>query len=94
MADYDEELFNLVIEYDSEIEETAADIQNVEFEPLLKKICYCLECMLKYISANETRQKIYANMYKIFKYVAMLPSTQVKCERDFSKMKKRSRRNE
>lgn len=29
----------------------------------------------------------YANILKIYKYVATLPSTQEKCERDFSKLK-------
>lgn len=86
-SDYDEELFNFVIGEDSDIEEAAGNIPNIEFQPLNKKICYCLECMLKYICENEERKKKYANIYKIFKYAAILPSTQVKCERDFSKMK-------
>lgn len=30
---------------------------------------------------------MYENINKLYKYVALLPATQVKCERDFSKLK-------
>lgn len=87
LVNYDDELIKFLFENDSDIEETAADIQNIEFEPLNEKICYCLECILKYMNTDEERKKKYENIHKIFKYVAILPSTQVKCERDFSKLK-------
>lgn len=51
------------------------------------KKCGCIECILKYICSNEERMKTYAIILKLYKYVATLPSTQVKCERDFSKLK-------
>lgn len=81
LENYDDELMLFLYEDESDIKDTMANIQNVDFKPLNKISCYCFECMIRYISA------VFANIYKIFKYVAMLPSTQVKCERDFSKMK-------
>lgn len=85
--DYDEEFTNFVFDDESDIQETEADIRNVEFQPLNKKKCFCLECMMKYINQDGERKKEYGNINKIFKFIAILPSTQVKCERDFSKMK-------
>lgn len=85
--DFDQELINFVIEDETDIEETSANIQNIEFHHLNKKICYCCECVLKYINVDDARKKKYENIHKIYQYVAMLPITQVKCERDFSKLK-------
>lgn len=50
------------------------------------KSCECFQCVLHYLKENN-RMETFRNIYKLYKYVATLPSTQVKCERDFSKMK-------
>lgn len=39
------------------------------------------------MGAREERMTKFGSIYRLYKYIAMLPSTQVKCERDFSKMK-------
>lgn len=86
-SDSDDERVDLVIEDESDLEETTANMQNVNIHSMQKKKCYCLDCILKYIGANELRKIKFRNICKIYKYIAMLPSTQVKCERDFSKLK-------
>lgn len=83
----EEEEIPLMIEGESDFEETRADLESVEVHPVQKKMCYCLECIIKYINSDEERTKMYENIFKLYKYVATLPSTQVKCERDFSKLK-------
>lgn len=85
--DEGEDELNLIIESDSDAEETQADLNSVKICQINGKKCCCLDCILKYIYSNEERMKTYSIILKIFKYVATLPSTQVKCERDFSKLK-------
>lgn len=51
-----------------------------------RKTCKCFQCILHYFNESDCRAD-YENIHKLYSYVAMLPSTQVKCERDFSKMK-------
>lgn len=46
--------------------------------------CYCLQCVLKYF--NTVKQQ-YPNLHILYKFIAILPATQVKCERDFSSLK-------
>lgn len=87
VSDSDDEQINLVIEDVGDLEETAANMENVKLHPIQKKSCYCFECILKYIGANEVVKKKFDNVYRLYKYISMLPSTQVKCERDFSKLK-------
>lgn len=48
LNDYDEELTNFVFDDESDIQETEADIRKVEFQPLNKEKCFCLQCMIKY----------------------------------------------
>lgn len=72
--DTDDEIFN-IIEVDP------------EFEMCNEKQCDCVECILKFINENHEREEKYHNVNKIYKYLAVLPCTQVKCERDFSKLK-------
>lgn len=83
----DEGPINYNHQCENDVEEITADTKNVEFQLAKKKICYCCECILKFISNNASRMKRFESIYKIYRYVAMLPMTQVKCERDFSKMK-------
>lgn len=87
LMQYDEKLTTFLFEDELDIEETAADISSLEFQPLNKNICFCIECIMKYINSEDVRKKKFGRIYKIFKFVAILPSTQVRCERDFSKMK-------
>lgn len=47
--------------------------------------CYCITCILKYLSRKENSK--FEKLLTIYKYVAILPTTQVKCERDFSILK-------
>lgn len=72
------------------IELCDSDIEEYE-EILLKNVdnirCNCLECVMKYIKERSSHIEVYKDLYKIYKFVSMLPCTQVKCERDFSKMK-------
>lgn len=83
----DEEEIFMLIENEDDLMETnmAHGEENVRFIPLHKN-CYCFRCIL-YFFLKDDRMDIYKNIYKLYKYVATLPSTQVKCERDFSKMK-------
>lgn len=78
----------LLIENENDLNEAAPMIENrnVKLKSMHGKLCSCLYCILHYF--NESDRKIkYGNIYQLYKYVATLPSTQVKCERDFSKMK-------
>lgn len=52
----------------------------------MKKECYCITCILKYLSREENKLR-FEELFNLYKYVAILPTTQVKCERDFSLLK-------
>lgn len=82
----DDEL-TLLIENDSDLEETNASVNSDTVQLMQRRTCYCIECILKYICSNEDRMKTYGNIFKLYKFVGTLPSTQVKCERDFSGLK-------
>lgn len=49
--------------------------------------CSCVECVLKYVKSSSDLSTKYANVFELYRVVAALPSTQVKCERDFSRLK-------
>lgn len=49
--------------------------------------CFCIECILKYINGSSEKLAKYQNVFMLYKIAALLPSTQVKCEGDFSKLK-------
>lgn len=85
-SDSGEEELNFLIENESDIDETTADLQSSKIH-VMYKTCYCFKCILKYIGDENERKEKFANIFKLYKYIAMIPSTQVKCERDFSKMK-------
>lgn len=85
--DEDEYDLALLIESESDAEETQADLESVKICKMNGIKCCCIDCILEYICSNEERMKTYSIIFKLFKYVATLPSTQVKCERDFSKLK-------
>lgn len=83
----DDDGISLIIETEDDLLETGVAIEdaNVKFIPLHDN-CYCFQCILKFFALND-RMNIYKNVYQLYKFVATLPSTQVKCERDFSKMR-------
>lgn len=78
-----------VIENEQDLEEVP--VENItEIHPMRGEEvcrCYCLKCIIKFIDSTNERKSKYSNIDKVFRYVAMLPVTQVQCERDFSKMK-------
>lgn len=81
---------SMVIEDERDLEELCANrlvTKTHPMHPTQEYACYCQECIIKYIGTNNERRMKYGNIYKIYKYIAMLPVTQVQCERDFSKMK-------
>lgn len=86
-SDDDEDTLRIVIDTESEAQETSADLGCVKSVSTKNGKCSCFECILKYIYTAEDRKEKYKNISKIYKYVLTLPSTQVKCERDFSRMK-------
>lgn len=49
--------------------------------------CYCMQCVLKYFKEVTGKQEEYQNVFKLYRYVATLPVTEVKCERTFSNMR-------
>lgn len=77
----------LLIDGESDYEETLSDAKSIRIQSMNGEKCHCIECILKYITSSETRILTYEYVYKMYKYVATLPSTQVKCERDFSRLK-------
>lgn len=83
----DDEEIVMVIENESDLEESTVDIEHLKLQPMQEKKCRCFDCILKYIAACDARKKKFENIFKLYKYIAMLPCTQVKCERDFSKLK-------
>lgn len=80
---------NLIIENEDDVDETNVDMENenVHIIPLQANHCCCLECILNFISQTEEQKLKFENILKVYKYIAVLPSTQNKCERDFSKLK-------
>lgn len=69
LDNYDEELISFLFEDGSDIEETTANIRDVDFQPLNKTTCYCFECILKYIHADEVRKK---NLKIFIRYLSTL----------------------
>lgn len=78
----------LLTEDENDLAELNMIAENMSLKPMKMQdsICDCIKCMLKYLSPPDRREK-YKNVWKLYKYVSILPATQVKCERDFSKMK-------
>lgn len=86
-AQQNEEVIPVFIESDSDLEEFHMNSQSSQNHPMKRNKCCCVQCILEYACASENRLKEYANIVEIYKYVSILPCTQVKCERDFSKLK-------
>lgn len=83
----DEEGISAIIENEDDLLETSVAFGDVDLKFIpLHDNCYCFQCILKFFALND-RMNIYKNIYKLYKFAATLPSTQVKCERDFSKMR-------
>lgn len=47
----------------------------------------CIRCALKILSKFRLSSVEFENVYRIYKFLLTLPMIQVKCERDFSKLK-------
>lgn len=47
----------------------------------------CIACAFKIVTQLSCHSGMYNNLYQVFKYIMLLPSTQVTCERVFSKLK-------
>lgn len=71
------------IESEDDLTENIASNQNILYCP--EKECSCLQCVLKYF--NDELKNKYKNLFKLYKYAASIPITEVKCESDFSKLK-------
>lgn len=82
----DDEQLTLILEDENDFDETSANVHETKFEKL-SKACYCYLCVLKYISEVDERKEKLSNIFRLYRYVALIPATQVKCERDFSELK-------
>ena len=67
---------------DQKLDELGENYIKVQSIP---KICYCLECVLQYL--HQEKKGCYDELLKLYRYICTIPTTEVKCERDFSKMK-------
>lgn len=86
LDDEDEQEIRSLINVIEVLEDTTpVEDEKEELIPMHQE-CNCLQCILIFLTADD-RKKNYENVSKLYKYVAKLPSTQVKCERNFSKMK-------
>lgn len=81
----DEGCLPVLIVSESDLEEIENDTP-IHIEPTPQG-CKCIECILMFINESIENQRRYSNLNEIFRYIGALPSTEVKCERDFSKMK-------
>lgn len=84
----DDEEIAVVIGDESDFDEVPPDVQ-FEYVKLgsMNEMCNCSSCILKYIGEHDERKQRYINIFRLYRYIATIPPTQVKCERDFSKMK-------
>lgn len=83
----DEGCIPILIVTESDIEDIENDTENqVQVLPTPQH-CNCIECVLNYINKSPESASKFSNMNVIYRYISCLPSTEVKCERDFSKMK-------
>lgn len=73
--------------YVDDEEDLCEAIQHDQEVYSMEKNCSCLKCILKYFHKNANAKEKYINLYTLYKYAAILPITEVKCERDFSKLK-------
>lgn len=75
----------LLIESESDLDsdqEDLLDIQDVIFNK-----CFCMHCIMKHLKIQNLKTKSFDNIFKIYKYTALLPCTEVKCESVFSNLK-------
>lgn len=80
----DDEALPLYIDDESDLEEDSINYANKIEIP---KKCFCLQCILKYFAIHDTKKKQYPHLYKLYKYIILLPCTETKCERDFLHLK-------
>lgn len=80
--DDEDEFLPLYLDSADDLDDTNSGVEiptvnNSDF--LTTEKCYCVHCILKIVQ--------YVNIYTLYKYVALLPCTETKCERDFSYLK-------
>ena len=74
-------------EYSTESEEFENETQTNDNEHCSKRKCYeCLSCAFPLIY-ELSLSGLFTNLYIVYKFALTLPSTQVTCERVFSKLK-------
>lgn len=78
---------NKVILNENESESNADDDPLISFDENEDQKCCCVQCVLNYFKENKTKIMEFKHVYNLYKYVATLPSTEVKCERTFSNLK-------
>lgn len=71
----------VLIENNSDFGDTTAGVhfESVKFVTMIYT-GYCSLCMLKHIGASNGRKKRFANIFRLYMYIALIPATQVKCE--------------
>lgn len=68
-------------------ESTGSDLNFADSTSCDGKCLNCLGCVLKILNKYNMHSKAYRRLFKIYKAIVLLPSTQVECERSFSKLK-------
>ena len=70
------------------IDEVMTSDSEDEFDSINCNSCWkCIACAFKIVTQLSCHSGMYNNLYQVFKYIMLLPSTQVTCERVFSKLK-------
>jgi len=70
------------------IDEVMTSDSEDEFDSINCNTCWkCIACAFKIVTLLSCHSGMYNNLYQVFKYIMLLPSTQVTCERVFSKFK-------
>lgn len=92
-ADEEEEedvSLTLCVDSESDLDDEILSTQEISLNGnniISPEKCYCVQCILNYFSTFKTAAEKFPNLYVLYKYVALLPCTETKCERDFSHLK-------
>jgi hypothetical protein len=70
------------------IDEVVTSDSEDELDSINCNTCWkCIACAFKIITQLSCHSGMYNNLNQVLKYIMLLPSTQVSCERVFSKLK-------
>lgn len=88
-ADGDENdgYFLLVLEGESDLESDLAEEDPIDIQNILLRKCYCTQCVLRFLDKLNSETGDFQNLFQMYKYVAIIPCTEVKCESAFSTLK-------